>query len=162
MPEGPFGGESSKVQNQVVRDSMTFLGTVRYLIQFVLTGRGWRSKRQHWASPPQSANLQRGPRSLGFPSTGGLSGVVGATAAYNKKGASSLKTPHSNSNSSCRQIQREHFGHLSLAIKTGSWCPDIMIMLHIPRRCMLGLRACQKPYTFSRLILAQWTHLRGT
>lgn len=43
-----------------------------------------------------------------------------------KKDAGSLKTSDFKTQSSCRQIQRKHLGHLSMVINAGSWCPDIM------------------------------------
>ena len=70
---------------------------------------GFSFQRRKWSEPPA-----------------GLSWVHSATTANNKKDAGALRTSESiNTWSSYRQVQRKHFGHLLLAIKTESWCPDI-------------------------------------
>lgn len=135
VSEGLYG---SMTKNQEVRESMTFLGTSKTWSSLCSEGEVESGKRWYQANYPRSLgfilesarasitgfSFQR--RKLSGPLTE-LSWVSSDTTANNKKDASSLRTPDSIYTwPSCRRIQRKHFGHLFLAIKTESWWPDII------------------------------------
>lgn len=164
---GLLEAKEAKLKNQAVRDSMTFLGTIRNSVQFQLIGRGGKSQEMALGQPPSEFGLH--PRASGglrhqisLPRDSCHGWLVPQLLMY-KKDADSVKTSDSKTQSSCRQIQRQCFGYLSLVVKTGSWCPDIMkTLIAWNDWCILGLKACQKSHNISSLILAQWTYLSGS